>query len=41
MGETSVVEEQVNFEQVARDVCREIGFDSDVTGLNFNTCEVI
>jgi S-adenosylmethionine synthetase len=41
LGEISVTKDQVNFEQVARDVCKGIGFDADGKGLNCYTCEVI
>ena len=33
--------EQVNFEQVARDVCKQVGFDDESKGLNGQTCGVI
>lgn len=36
-----MTKDQVNFEQVARDVAKGIGFDSDEAGLNCNTCDVI
>ena len=41
LGEVSVSKEQVNFEQVARDVAKGIGFDSDGSGFNYHTCDVI
>ena len=41
LGETNVTNEQVNFEQVARKVCKEVGFVSDAVGLNCDTCDVI
>ena len=31
----------MNFEQVAREVCREVGFTSDAVGLDAATCNVI
>ena len=41
LGEVSVTAEQVNFEQIARDVARGIGFDHVDKGLDCNTCDVI
>ena len=41
LGETGVTADQVNFEQVAREVCKQIGFDSEAKGLNGLTCDVI
>lgn len=41
LGETNVDRSKVNFEQVARNVCREIGFTSEEAGLDCNTCSVI
>lgn len=41
LGETGVTKEQVNFEQVARDVCKQVGFDHESKGLNGLTCDVI
>jgi S-adenosylmethionine synthetase len=41
LGETDVDRSKVNFEQVARRVAREIGFDSEEAGLDANTCSVI
>lgn len=34
LGETSMTNEQVNFEQVAREVCRQVGYTSDDIGLD-------
>jgi len=34
LGEVSVDESKVDFEQVARKVCREVGFTSEEVGLN-------
>lgn len=31
----------MNFEQVARDTAKEIGFDSEKAGLNCHTCDVV
>lgn len=36
-----MTKEQVNFEQVARQVCREVGYDAFEKGLDCNSCEVI
>ena len=41
LGETGVTKDDVNFEQVARNVAKEIGFTGDEIGLNGNTCDVI
>jgi len=41
LGETDVDRSKVNFEQIARRVAREIGFDSEEAGLDANTCSVI
>ena len=37
----SVDKTKVNFEEVARRVCREVGFTSDEIGLDCDNCEVI
>ena len=41
LGETSITKEQVDFEQVARRVCREVGYDAEEKGLDCNKCDVI
>ena len=41
LGETSLTDEQVNFEQIARKVCKQVGFTSDEIGLNCFECNVI
>ena len=41
MGETDVSKDQVNFEQVARRVCKEVGFDDEAKGLNGDSCDII
>ena len=41
LGETNVTKEQVNFEQVARKVCKDIGFTSEDVGLSADDCDVI
>lgn len=41
LGEVSVSKDQVNFEQIARRVCNEVGFNSEAVGLDANNCQVI
>lgn len=41
LGEVSVPEGQVNFEQVARRVIKEVGFTSEDVGLDADNCQVI
>lgn len=41
LGEVSVTQEQVNFEQVARNVIKQVGYTDDAVGLDANTCNVI
>ena len=41
LGETSVTKEEVNFEQVARQVCKDVGFDEEAKGLDGNNCDII
>lgn len=41
LGETNVSKEQVNFEQIARKVCKEVGFDSKESGIDGNNCDII
>lgn len=41
LGEVSVDKSKVDFEQVARRVCREVGFTSDDVGLDADKCNVI
>lgn len=41
LGETSVTKDQVNFEQIAREVTLGIGFDSEASGIDGNTCDII
>lgn len=41
LGETNVSKDEVNFEQVTRQVCKDIGFDGDHKGLNGDTCDII
>ena len=41
LGETSITADQVNFEQVARDVCRQVGYTGDEIGLDCANMKVI
>merc|ERR1712100_617460 len=41
LGEVSVDKDKVNFEQVARKVCKEVGFTSEDVGLDCDNCQVI
>lgn len=41
MGETSITNDQVCFEQIARRVCKEVGFRSAEDGLDCFDCNVI
>lgn len=41
LGEVSVDKTKVDFEKIARQVCREVGFTSEDVGLDCNTCQVI
>ena len=41
LGETGVTKEQVNFEQIARDVCIGIGYKSREIGLDGHNMNVI
>jgi S-adenosylmethionine synthetase len=41
LGETSITADQVNFEEVARRVCKEVGFNSEDVGLDCAKCQVI
>jgi S-adenosylmethionine synthetase len=41
LGETGVTKEQVNFEQIARDVCCQVGSKNNETGLDGPNCNVI
>jgi len=41
LGETSVSKDEVNYEQVARQVCKDVGFDDEGKGLNGDTCDII
>jgi len=41
LGETNISADQVNFEQVARDVCRQVGYTGDDIGLDCANMRVI
>jgi|TARA_B110000503_G_C7031016_1_gene363977 S-adenosylmethionine synthetase len=41
LGEVSVSKDKLNFEEVARRVCGEVGFTSDDMGLDNKNCQVI
>lgn len=41
LGELSIDLKQVDLEQIARRVCKEVGFTSEDVGLDCNTCQVI
>ena len=41
LGEVSVPKDKLDFEQVARKVCGEVGFTSDDVGLDNKNCQVI
>ena len=41
LGETGVTKEQVNFEQIARDVCIGIGYKAPEIGLDGHNMNVI
>lgn len=41
LGETHITGPRINFEQIARDVCKEVGYDDDNKGLDYNNMSVI
>jgi S-adenosylmethionine synthetase len=41
LGEVSVPKDKIDFEEVARRVCGEVGFTSDEVGLDNKNCQVI
>jgi len=41
LGETTVAGPRVNYEQIAREVCREVGYDSDAKGLDYKQMSVL
>jgi len=41
LGEVSVDQSKVNFEEIARNVCKEVGFTGEDIGLDGGSCNVI
>jgi len=41
LGETGVTKDEVNFEQIARDVCEGVGFTTEASGLDCFNMQVI
>lgn len=41
MGETTIAGTRLNYEQIARDVCREVGYDAEEKGLDYKTMSVL
>lgn len=41
LGETSMQPGQVNYEQIAREVCAQVGYTSEAVGLDNANCQVI
>jgi S-adenosylmethionine synthetase len=41
LGETNVKGPRPNYEQIAREVCREVGYDSDAKGLDYKNMSVL
>jgi S-adenosylmethionine synthetase len=41
LGEITHKGEPVNFEKIARDVCKEVGYDHEDKGLDCNNCQVL
>ncbi len=41
MGEVTVNGTKIDYEQVARQVCKEVGYDAEEKGLDCKTCNVI
>jgi S-adenosylmethionine synthetase len=41
LGETGVTKDEVNFEQIARDVAEGVGFTSEASGLDCFNMQVI
>jgi len=41
LGETTVKGPRINYEQIARDVCKDIGYDDDCKGLDYNNMSVL
>jgi len=41
LGETNISKSQLDFEQIARRVCKEVGYTSEAVGLDCANCDVI
>jgi S-adenosylmethionine synthetase len=41
LGETSVNGPRVNYEQIAREVCKQVGYDDDAKGLDYKNMTVL
>jgi S-adenosylmethionine synthetase len=41
LGETSITKDQVDFEQIAREVTKGVGFTSEESGIDGGSCDVI
>ena len=41
MGETHIKGPRINYEQIAREVCKEVGYDDDDKGLDYQNMTVI
>jgi S-adenosylmethionine synthetase len=41
LGEATIGGERLNYEQIAREVCKEVGFDDEDKGLDYKTMSVL
>ena len=41
LGETGVKGQRVNYEQIAREVCRDVGYDDEAKGLDYKSMSVL
>lgn len=41
MGETGIAGPRLNYEQIARDVCKEVGYDDEAKGLDYKAMSVL
>lgn len=41
LGETLVNGERVNYEQIAREVCKQVGYDDESKGLDYKSMSVL
>lgn len=41
LGETSVNGPALNYEQIAREVCKEVGYDEEAKGLDYKSMSVL